>query len=169
MIVGKVIGGNPVTPKSYILQTEDGQEYPAVLVSEETVFTAETNDVREGKIFATGDGVKTGEKVIPAYHTIQGTRLITNGSEVDIPNPDPAIDYYDYTQLQTILCSFNSSMSNSVSAEKVSIGDNVYNVQSTEPLSTIEKNHDSKKIVFGLINNLGKSMIVRYFMYKEIQ
>jgi hypothetical protein len=39
----------------------------AVLVGSEKIFTAEANDVREGKIFASDYGVLTGNKVIVDY------------------------------------------------------------------------------------------------------
>ena len=169
MIVGNVIGNNPITPKAYILETNTGERIPAVLVAEETLFTATKDDIREGKIAGTEKGVTTGEKVIPAYHTSAGIKVITSGKAFSIPNLDSNIDAYDYTQLQTIICAYNTSLSNSVSAEKVSIGDAVYNVNSTEALSTITKNHDAKSIDFGIVNESEGLCIIRFFTYKEIE
>lgn len=169
MIVGNVIGSNPITPKSYILRTEDGLEVAGILVSEETLFTATENDIREGKIAGTEKGVTTGEKIIPACHTSEGVRVVPSGSRMSIPNPSSDIDAYDYTQLQTIICSYNTSLSNSVSAEKVSIGDTVYNVNSTDSLSIITKNHDTKSIDLGIVNESDKPCIIRFFTYKETE
>lgn len=169
MIVGNMIGGNPLTPKTYIFKTEDGQEIPGVLVSSEMILTATANDIRKDSVAVTDAGVTTGTKVIPAYHTCQGTRLVTAGSSLTIPNVKPDIDIYDYTKLQSIVCAFNTSLENSVSAEKVAIDDKLYNVQSTESISTIIKNHDSKTIELGFTNESSSSMVIRFFMYKEIE
>lgn len=169
MIVGNVIGGHPVTPRTYIIQMDNGEEVPAVLVGSETVFTATANDIREGKVAASDTGIVTGDKVIPAYHTIEGYKVVPVGSEVFLPNFVSSISSYDYTQLQAIICLFNTNEAGSVSAEKVAINDNVYNVQSTESVSEVVKNHESKTIDFGVVNDTESIWILRYFMYKEIE
>ena len=153
----------------YILVTEDGREIPAVLVDELTVFDATPNDIRIGKTAATEQGVTLGEKEIPSYHTIEGTKLITPGKEIIISFSAYDVPHYDYTKLQTIICSFNTSLSNSVAAQKVSIGDAVYNVNSVEKLSSIIKNDNNKQIEFGIINDSDKPCIVRFITYKELE
>lgn len=169
MIVGRMIGGHPVTPKSYVIETEDGREFYGILVDEETVFTATENDIRKGKVAATGNGVVVGTKVIPTYHTVQGYRIITAGNSLNIPNPDEINDYYDYTKLQALVCSFNTNLANSVSTEYVSIDDFVYPVSSVESVSEVTKNHSDKTIELGITNETSKPMIIRYFSYKEIE
>lgn len=154
--------------RTYLLVDEDGNEYPAVLVDEKTIFTATANDIRLGTVAATDTGVTPGEKIIPAYHTFEGYRLIPAGSVVIIPNVKPDVDSYDYTKLQAMICLFNISEPNSVSTEKVSIGDRVYEVRSTEPLTDVTKNHESKIVNFGITNDSSTIWILRYFMYKEI-
>lgn len=160
--------GSGEEPKTYILVDEDGNEIPAVFVTEETIFDATANDIRLGKTAATEDGILTGEKVIPSYNTAEGSRLIPNGSTFIIPNIDTTINYYDYSKLQVIICGYNSSMSNSVSAEKVCINDKVYNVNSIESIASVTKDHNNKSINLGITNNTGKPCIVRYFTYKEV-
>lgn len=167
-IVGKVIGGGGSTAKTYILKTEDGQEIPAVLTEDTVNLTATANDIRLGTVAVTNDGVIEGTKVIPAYHTFEGFRVVTAGSTVTIPNFNTIVDIYDYTKLQTMLCAFNTNVDNSVSVEKVSIGDSVYNVQSVDAISSVTKNHDTKTINLGITNETGKPMILRYFTYKEV-
>ena len=167
-IYGNTVGAGGGLPKSFLLETEDGVQLVGVAVGEETVFDATPNDVRVGKIYAGEDGVETGEKVIPSYHTLTGAKIIPPNSRLVIPNQSSTIEDYDYTQLQAIICSFNSDLSNSVGAEQVSIGNVVYNVQSVDALSIVTKNHDSKQIDFGFINEFNKPCIIRYFMYKEI-
>ena len=168
MITGNVIGGILKVPNTLILVDEAGNEYTAVATEEEVNLDATENDIRLGTTAATNTGVTEGKKVIPIYHTTQGYRIITKGSEVSIPNQDSAVDDYDYTKLQSVICLFNSNLANSVSTQKVSINDNVYNVQSTESISTIVKNHDTKKVEFGIVNDSDTHWIVRFFTCKEI-
>ena len=165
MIVGNMVGGMPLV-KSFILETEDGKEIPAVLTNQEVVFTATPNDIREGKVAATGDGVTVGEKVIPAYHTHQGNRFIKPGTRFTIPLP--MLELYRYTKLQAIICPYNNSIPESVSAEKVSIDDKVYNVNSGISISVVVPNDEEKTIDLGILNSTDKPFILRYFTYKEI-
>lgn len=160
--------GSGEEPNAYILVDEDGNEIPAVFVTEETIFDATANDIRIGKTAATDDGIVTGEKVIPSYNTYEGARLVQSGSTFTIPNFDATVNSYDYTKLQVIVCAYNSSMSNSVSAEKVCINDKIYNVNSTESIATVTKDHNNKSINLGITNNTGKPCVIRYFTYKEV-
>ena len=168
MRVGNIIGGNPVTPKSVVLQMEDGREIPAVLVGEKTVFTATPNDIREGKTAGTETGVVTGEKFIPTYHTTAGVRVVPANSELTIPFTDN-LNYYDYTKLQAIVCSFNSSIADSVAADKVVIENNVYLVNATDVIATITKDDANKTVSLGVKNATSKPQILRYITYKEIE
>lgn len=161
---GEFIGmASPDEDGTYILVTSDGQEIPAVLVDELTVFDATENDIREGKTAATDGGVTLGTKIIPSYHTREGKRLVPDGTDFILP----AIDY-DYTKLQAIICPFDTSPDNSVLAEKVAIEDNVYNALSTDVLAEVKKDATYARVDLGITNNSGKSYIIRYFMYKEI-
>ena len=157
----------PVT--TYILVDEEGNEAAAVLVDEEVELTATANDIRIDTTAVTNEGVTTGEKVIPAYHTVKGYKLITVGSEVTVPNIDSSVDTYDYTQLQALICLYNTTVTDSVYTEKVAIDDSVYNVESVEPISTVTKNHDSKIVEMGITNDSETMWILRFFMYKEIK
>ncbi len=147
----------------YILQDEDGTEYPAVLVDEETVFDATANDIRKGKVAATDDGVIIGTKDIPSYYTSEGYRLITAGKPFET-NP---FDYYDFTKLQAIICPFSKTVAASVAAEKVTIGENVHPVNSTDIVATVIRDENGKKINFGLTNDTNSIYVLRFFTYKE--
>ena len=153
-------------PKSYLVVDEDGNEMVAVMVDQETVFTATANDVREGKTFATETGVKVGMKDIPPYYTTEAVYVVPAGREMNIKIPDENL--YDYTKLQAIVCKFNTSLSNSVETEKVVINDNVYAVSSTIALSAVQKAGDTKTINLGITNTGAKPVLIRYFTYKEI-
>lgn len=166
MIVGNVVGCIYKIPDTMILVDEDGNEYPAVLTDEEITLTATPNDIRLGTTAVTDQGVQTGEKDIPAYRTVQGTKIITAGEQLTI-NGLIAHDVYDYTKLQAIVCSYNTSLSNSVAAEMVSIDDNTYTVQSTDSLAKVIKDHENKIVDLGVVNSFDKPCIIRYFTFKE--
>lgn len=149
----------------YMLVDEDGKEVPAVFMEEGTVFTATANDIRLGYVAATESGVTTGTKDIPIYRTNEGVVAIPNGSEYSIRLPQH--DAYDFTKLQAIICAFNTSLVNSVSAEQISVNGQVYAVKSTSKLSDVVINHTNKSIDLGVTNKTGSPRVLRYFTYKE--
>ena len=161
-ILGNATGGFGF-PRTYILTDNNGNELTGVYVESETVFTATDNDVREGMVYASDGGVSIGSKNIPAYHTTQGRKVIPDGSKFLLYIPD-----YDYTKLQAIICSFNTSLDDSVSAEKVAIEDSVYDVQSTIIVSAVQKDDTNSCLDFGITNTSGSPCLIRYFTYKEI-
>lgn len=148
---------------TYILVDEEGKEYPAVFVEKETVFTATANDIRVGTVAATAEGVTVGTKEIPAYHTTEGYRLIPSGSACVIP-----LERYDFTKLQAIICDYAGSVSGSVAAEKVVIGDGVFAVNSTEQIAAVTKDAANNQINLGITNESESSCLIRYLTYKEI-
>lgn len=154
-------------PKSYLFVDEKGNEVAGVLVSQETVFDAVENDVREGKVFATATGVKTGEKFIPSYVTQEGYSIVTGGSQFEIKSLQN-LDRYDFTKLQVLICPFNKSIAESVATEKVAINENVYLVNSSEIFSTVSKDTEKKYINLGFKNESETLYLIRYFTYKEI-
>jgi hypothetical protein len=157
-----------IEPKTIILKDEMGNEFVAVLVDEEVDFTATANDIREGKVAVTDDGVTIGDKFIPSYHTVCGVKTILNGQPIQVTGLTKH-DNYDYTKFQAVICPFDGSVNKSVAAEIISIDDNVYNVRSTDSLATLIKNHEDKTVDFGLNNDLGVPCIVRYITYKEVE
>lgn len=154
---------NIMDSATYILVDENGNEVPAVYVDSEVVLTATPNDIRIGTTAVTDDGVTEGEKEIPSYVTTEGYKVITNGSAFYVH-----INNYDYTKLQAILCPFNTSIADSVAAEKVVIDDKVYPVQSTGVEATVTIDDENGDIDFGITNTSGESYLIRYFTYKEI-
>ena len=168
-IIGNMAGCYSPMGKTFIITDENGNEITGVVTEQEQIFTATDNDVREGMVYAGDGGVSTGTKIIPTYHTYQGVRVVPKGSAATIPNIDENIDYYDYTKLQSIICSYNTSLADSVAAQKVLIEDNIYNAQSVESISIVTKNHESKIIELGITNDSETHWVNRYFMYKEIK
>lgn len=151
--------------QTYILVDEAGNEVSAVLVEEETVFTATANDIREGLVAATDSGVTVGTKEIPAYHTTAGVELVPVGSEFAIVITES--DRYDYTKMQAILCPITSTIDEAVAADKISIDDHVYAVGSNESLATVTVDHNSKSINLGITNDSSTPFIIHYLSYKE--
>lgn len=153
-----------IAPDTIFLVDESGNECAAVLTDKEVDLTATPNDIREGCTAVTENGFEIGEKEIPSYNTREGTRLIIDGSDFILPTTT----HYDYTKLQAIICPFNTSSIDSVSAEKVVIGDNVYNVLTADSISQVNKDSTNLRIDLGITNDSGKDYLLRYFMYKEI-
>lgn len=149
---------------TYIIVDENGNEVPAVLTEEEVALTATAaHDIRIGTTAVTDEGVVTGEKEIPSYHTSSGYKMITNGSKFVLP-----MNNYNYTKLQAIICPYNTSITKSVIAEKVAIDSKVYPVLSDVSEADIVKDNSGSRIDFGITNNSGSTYVIRYFSYKEI-
>ena len=167
MIYGNTVGGSggggSSIDKTFILEDADGNELVGVIVSEEVVFTADANDIRKDKVAATQNGVTSGTKEIPTYHTTEGYKIVTDGSKFVVMIQD-----YDYTKLQAIFCPFNSSVAKSVAAEKVAIDNSVYSTKSATAEAVIVKDSTNGRVDFGITNNSGMPYIIRYFSYKEI-
>ena len=164
-IYGNMVGGTaPI--KTVKLVDESGVELIGVVVDSEVVFTATDNDVREGLVYASDNGVSTGTKNIPAYRTSQGVCMVFDGDGFIIDDMS-TYNMYDYTQLQCIIAPFESEALNSVASDKIVLNNCVYHTNSIEPLSTVYKDHDKKNINFNIVNNSGKDYVVHYFTYRE--
>ena len=150
---------------TFILVDKDGNEYPAVYVDSDTVITATPNDIRKGTTAITAEGVITGEKEIPAYVTSEGYVVITKGSAFSIPMFN---ERYDFTKLQCILCPVASSIATSVVAEKVTIGEYTYYVNSSDIAGEVVRNSEKQAIDLGIINESDGLYLLRYFTYKEV-
>jgi hypothetical protein len=167
-IAGNMVGTYSSIGKTLLLTDESGVEITGVIVGQEVIFTANAaTDIREGKVAATDEGVVTGSKVIPSYHTNHGARLIDAGDEFVIRLAK--LDCYDYTNFHGIICEWNTNLSNSVAANRIVVLDAVYPVLSTEEISIVTKDADSKSVIFGITNNTDAPCVVRYMTYKEIE
>lgn len=164
-LVGHISGTIKGTEtETYMLVYEDGTEVPAVFVEDEITFTATENDIRAGSVAATAKGVTVGTKEIPSYQTTEGIIIVRAGRAFTIPFSSAR---YDFTKLQAILCVFAGSLTSSVSADRVVIEENVYNVCSTEPISSVTRDSTTQSIKLGITNDGNSIYILRYFTYKE--
>lgn len=148
---------------TYVFEDAEGNTAVGVMVENDVVFTATANDIRKGTIAAGAEGIIEGTKEIPCYHTTTGKKVITDGSSFVIP-----LKYYDYTLFQAVICTYNTSLTDSVAVERVVIDGNVYPVQSTVSESVITVDVARERVDLGLVNNSGAPCIIRYFSYKEI-
>lgn len=164
MIIGNVIGATVKMPETIILVDEHGNEYPAVMTDEEVELTATVNDLRLGKTAILPSGVEEGTKEIPLYNTREGYVKIQSGRNLQIKFFS---DRCQYTKFQAIICEFNTSSSDSVSAQMVSINDKVYAVNSTSELSDVTVDPDVQSVELNVVNNSDTPVIIRYFTYKE--
>lgn len=163
-IYGNAIG-NKSPIKTLIIADEDGNEFVGVVTGSEVIFTATDNDVREGMIYASNNGVSTGTKFIPPYYTSKGIKVIKSGSEFNLKLSTR--DAYDYTAIQCVICRYNTSLSDSVFTDRIVIESNLYEVNSTNVISTLIKDSENKSVRLGITNDSDISYIVRFFTYKE--
>ena len=149
---------------SYILVDEAGNVIPAVFVDNETTFNATANDIRIGTKAVTDSGVTEGTKEIPAYHTEEGYTRIAPGKTLTI---EMFSDMCQYTKLQAIICSYNTTITNSVAAEMVVVEDNLYYVRSVDAVASVTVDTENQSIILGITNDSENYLVVRYFTYKE--
>lgn len=155
---------NILNAATFILVDKDGNEYPASFLNSAPVFTATANDIRKGTTAITAEGVTVGTKEIPNYRAEEGIETIKAGGKLDIPLYS---DICQYTELQVIICRYNTSTKDSVAAEKVAINNKVYDVGSTVALANVSVDSDKQTIKLGLTNNSKSSLVVRYMIIKE--
>lgn len=149
---------------TFVLVDKDGNEYPAVYVDSDVVFTATANDIRKGYTAVTAEGVIEGTKEIPNYRAEEGCATIKPDKSMVIPLFS---DMCHYTTLQAVICELNGTPDNSVSANRVVIKDKVYNVNSSEPLATVVVDSATQSINLGLTNDQPRSMVIRFMIIKE--
>ena len=166
MISGNMVGSYSQMGKTFVLVDADGNEITGVVVDQETVFTAGDNDVREGMVYASDDGVSTGTKDIPIYRTHAGVYTVLPGDNFSIPLSK--YKQYDYTVFQCMISLVNfNDIGNSVETNRISINNCVYEVNSTIKLADVSKNSDTQSIDLNIINNSENYYLIYYFTYRE--
>lgn len=160
--------GNPSggfgMPKMIEIVDGAGNTLIGTVTDSEIDLDATREDVKIGKTFAANDGIQEGTDT-KTYRTIQSSRLILPGLDFSIPLSE--YEMYNYTKFQCIIAKFNTSFDNSVETNKVVINNNVYQINSTEVLSQITKNDNTKSIDLNIINNTEDSYVIHYSTYKE--
>lgn len=155
---------NILNAATFVLVDADGNEYTAAYLDSDYLCTAKEDDIRIGTTAITADGFTTGTKEIPNYRAEEGCELIGPGEPLNIYLFS---DMCEYTTLQAIVCVYNTTLLNSVSAKKVVINDKVYNVDTTTALENVTVDSAEQSIVLGMTNDLENSVVIRYMIIKE--
>lgn len=155
---------NILNAATFVLVDADGNEYTAAYLDSDYLCTAKEDDIRIGTTAITADGFTTGTKEIPNYRAVEGCEMIEPGEPLNIYLFS---DMCEYTTLQSIVCEYNTTLNNSVSAAKVIIKDAVYSVGTTTALATVTVESTTQTIVLGITNDSEKSVVIRYMIIKE--
>jgi hypothetical protein len=159
MINGNMVGGTaPI--KTVKIVDDDNNEFFGVVTGSEVIFTATDNDVREGFVYASNDGISTGTKIIPSYHTRYGSKIIPANTEVRITTPE-----YNYSNLLVVIATYDTSMAKSVLSTYVSVNNAMYEVGSATKLSDITVDEANEQINLGF--TVTKKSVVRYLVTRE--
>lgn len=162
-ILGNMAGCYSPMGKTFVLTDERGTELMGVVVGQETVFTATSDDIKVGKIAATNEGITEGVDT-RTYRTVHATRIIFPGETFSIPLD--LYNQYDYTKFQAMIAEFNTTPFDSTLVNKVSINDQVFDVNSSTKLSDVTKNVSSKSIDLNITNNTESIYIIHYNTFK---
>lgn len=165
-ISGGLVGSYSSIGKTFILEDSDGNTINAVVVDQETIFTAGDNDVREGFVYAGDSGVSIGTKDIPIYRTRAGAKMISPHNNFSISIPE--YNGYDYTVFQCMISLVNmDDFNNSVDTSMISIKDGVYETNSTIKLADVSKNIETQSIDLNIVNDSENYYFIHYFTYRE--
>ena len=163
-ISGGLVGSYSQLGRTLVLVDEAGNELTGVITENVQILDATPADVKIGKTFAGDEGILEGTDT-KTYRTTQGMQGVPVGASISIPLSH--YDQYDYTKFQCIITSFNTNLTNSTAAIKISLNDNIYNVGSTDVLSSISKNAENKTIDLNIVNDTGNIVVVNYMTCKE--
>ena len=165
IIYGNAIGASGgVIGQTVEIICDDGTELMGVVTEKEELLDAKPSDVRVGKKVVSDSGIIEGTNTI-TYRTTQGCQMIKPGDSYSIPLSE--YNKYDFNKLQCIIFSKNTNLSNSFVAEKIVVEYGVYQVGSSEQISTVTKNSDTKSIDLNLINDTNETKYIRFFTYKD--
>ena len=166
-IFGNMIGSTGgILGKTVEIISDDGVDLMGVVVDQEQILDAvASKDIREGKTAVTNEGLVIGSKRIPAYDTTQSTFLVRPGQNFSIPLS--GYDKYDYTKFQCMIAKYDSNPLLRMSIDRIVMNDNVYAVNSSEIVSNVTKNSNTKSIDLNITNNTEDIYIIYYFTYKE--
>jgi hypothetical protein len=144
--------------------TTDGTDktYTQLQGEQEVTLTATANDIRENTSAITNGGYTEGSKKIPSYQSRKGVSLIQANTAIVYKDSQR----YDFTKFQATLALFNSSISESVQVDRVTVDEAVYTANSTEKLADISIDHANTQIDFGITNG-DTIAVMRFFIMRE--
>lgn len=166
MISGNMVGSYSQLGKTLILLDDEGNELTGIVVDQETVFTAGDNDVREGMVYASDNGVSEGTKTIPEYETVTGSKMIFPGDRFVVALPEKKS--YDYTVFQCMISLINlDDIDNSVNTSMISFNNGVFPVNSTNKISDVSKDFNEQLIDLNISNDTDNYYFIHYFTYRK--
>ena len=164
-IYGNIVGGAS-SIKVMQLELEDGTVLEGVVADEAPVIDATAKDVRKGKTVITNQGVIEGETEIPAYETRMSYLLVSPNDVCSISLSSK--DRYDYTKFQCVVVVFSPDYNSNVVTKYISMNDGLFSVETSEKVSDISKNNETKSIDLNIINDSEDIYEITYFTCKEI-
>ena len=105
-------------------------------------------------------------KNIPAYETRMSSLTVEPNETCSIPLSSE--ERYNYTKFQCIIAVYNSDYSTNMVTKYVSMNDGLFSVETSNKVSNITKNSNTKSIDLNITNNSQDTYIIIYFTYKEI-
>lgn len=158
-IYGNAVG-NTAPIKTLKIVDADGNEFVGVVTDSEVLFTATDNDVREGIVYASSEGVSTGTKNIPTYYARCGRKVVLAGKRATLTIPE-----YNYTNLMIIISDYNTTAEQSIVPTYISVDDGIYAADSNLKLTDVVVNTDDEQIDIGI--TVDNKSVIRYFVMKE--
>lgn len=163
-IYGNMVGGGGSgLGKTLIFEDEMGNSFTGVITENVQVFDATPADVKIGKRFVSDVGIAEGIDT-KTYRTERASYLIFPGENFSIPLEE--YNKYDYTKFQAIIALFNTTFLDSIVTDKISIYDAVYSVNSSDKLSVVTKNEETKSVDLNITNDTDNVYVVHYNTYK---
>ena len=163
-ISGSLVGMYSSIGKTLVLVDTDGNEVTGVITENVQIFDATPADVKIGKTFVSDEGILEGTDT-KTYRTYHANYLIFPGENFSIPIAQ--YDQYAYTKFQAMISVFNTTLLDSTSVSAVSIHNAVYNVNSTDKLSDVTINAETKSIELNIANDTDDIYVINFNTYKE--
>ena len=164
-IFGNMIGSTGgILGKTVEIISDDGVDLMGVVVDQEQILDAKPSDVRIGKKVVSDSGVIEGTNTI-TYRTTILSELILPGETLRIYLPQ--FNRYDYTKIQCIVTLFETSYTDNAISKYITIGDNVFSVDTHNKVSSITKNEIDKTIELNITNNSEDVYEIFFATYRE--
>lgn len=96
IIYGNMVGCGTGPLKTLILEDENGNQLTGVVTGSEVMFTATDNDVREGIVYASNNGVSTGTLQVPSGEASSSLYVLSCGFTLD-EDVEPGFDEYSFS------------------------------------------------------------------------
>ena len=159
-VYGNAVGGSSGLGKTLMFVDEAGNEFVGVVTDSEMILTASDNDVREGAVYVSDNGLSVGTKNIPVYYARYGSKFVLANNKATLSVPE-----YDYDSIMITISTYNSSLSESVTSTYLSVYDSMYIAGNNIKVSDIIVDKENEEISLGI--TVSEKSVLRYFVIKE--